>query len=361
MNRNMKPRVRRSFAILIVAVIALAWLGACQARFDKDKDDQQKPASGTSPAALPPAKISFENGQAILTLDEQTQRRTGVEIATLISTVTRAQVAVPAVVLSVQELATFRNGYVATISQIEKDRVDIGVAQKEYARLKMLFDSNQNISEKALQAAEGSLRSLEADQRAAEQQLNLQGSLAEQQWGNVVAKWAIDGSPQLERVLAMRETFLQVTFPFEPSYNASPTISVEMPGHTRTRATLISTFPRVDPRIQGRSFLYGASAQPASTPGVNLLAHVAVGNAMRGVVVPLSAVVWSEGKAWAYVQTAPNQFSRRELVTDVPVENGYFVSAGFSAGTTVVSRGAQSLLSEESVLQGYGGGETDEN
>jgi hypothetical protein len=71
--------------------------------------------------------------------------------------------------------------------------------------------------------------------------------------------------------------------------------------------------------------------------------------------------VWSEGKAWAYVQTAPNQFSRRELATDAPVDNGYFASAGFAAGTKVVSRGAQTLLSEESVLEGYGGGETDEN
>ena len=359
MNRNAQARSTGSLAILVAALIVLACLGACQNRIDKD--DEEKPARGTSPATSPPAKISFENGQAILTLDQQTQSRMGIELAALTAAVTRPQVAVPAVVLSVQELATFRNGYIATQSQIEKSRVDTDVARKEYSRLKMLFDNNQNISEKALQSAEGSLRSLEVDGRTAEQQSNLQTSVAQQQWGNVVARWAIDGSPELERVLGMREVLLQVTLPFEQSYNAPRTISVEIPGRTRSEATLISPFPRVDPRIQGRSFLYAATGQPDFTPGVNLLAHLAVGNPMRGVTIPASAVVWSEGKAWSYLQTAPNQFSRRELATDVPVNDGYFVSAGFSAGSKVVRRGAQALFSEESLLQGYGGGTSDEN
>jgi len=359
MKRTSKSGRNGSLAILIAALGVLACMGACQNRVDKD--DEGKPAGGTSPATPPAAKISFENGQAILTLDQQTQRRMGIEFSTLPPTVTRTQVAAPAVVLSVQELATFRNGYIATQSQIEKDRVDTEVARKEYSRLKMLFDNNQNISEKTLQSAEGSLRLLEVDQRTAEQQLNLQASVTQQQWGNVVAKWAMDGSPELERLLGMRETLLQVTLPFEQSYNAPRTIFVEIPGRSRSEATLISSFPRVDPRIQGGSFLYVSPGQPDFTPGVNLLAHIAVGNSMRGVIIPASAVVWSEGKAWTYLQTAPDQFSRREITTDVPVNDGYFVTVGFTAGSKVVRRGAQSLFSEESLLQGYGGGTSDEN
>jgi multidrug efflux system membrane fusion protein len=360
MNRTSKLECNGSLAILIAALVVLTCLGACQNRFDKD-DEEKKPASATSPVTPPPAKISFENGQAILTLDQQTQNRMGIESAILTAAVTRPQVAVPAVVLSVQELATFRNGYIATQSQIEKDRIDTEVARKEYSRLKILFDNKQNISEKALQSAEGSLRTLEADERTAEQQVNLQASMSEQQWGNVVAKWAMDGSPEFERILGMREILLQVTLPFEQSYSAPRTISVEIPGRTRSEATLISPFPRIDARIQGRSFLYAATAQADFTPGVNLVAHLAVGNPMRGVIIPASAVVWSEGKAWTYLQTAANQFSRREIATDIPVDNGYLVSAGFSAGSKVVRRGAQSLFSEESVLQGYGGGASDEN
>ena len=103
-----------------------------------------------------------------------------------------------------------------------------------------------------------------------------------------------------------------------------------------------------------------ASAQPEFVPGANLLALLEIGNQIRGVILPTSSVVWTEGRSWAYLQTAANQFSRREVPTEIPVDNGYLVSAGFPTGSKVVIRGAQSLLSEESVLQGYGGGESDE-
>ena len=347
-----------AICVLLTALLTVPFLGGCK-NGGRDEDDEDR--ARTAPAAKPPAQISFENGEVILTMDEPAQKRMGIEVGALAGGANRAQTDVPAMVLSVQDLAAFRNSYVSALSQIEKSRVDIEVARKQYARTKSLFDSEQNISAKALESADGNLRALETEERAAEQQLQLQGAMAEQQWGGVVAKWAIDGSPELDRILGMRAVLIQVTLPFDQNYAAPKTIVVEVPGRTRADAALISPFPRVDPRIQGRSFLYSAAAEPDFTPGVNLVAHFASGNSMRGVVVPASAVVWSEGKAWAYLQTAARQFSRRELPTDSPVDGGYFVRTGFSAADQVVTKGAQSLLSEEAVLEGYGGGESDEN
>jgi len=292
----------------------------------------------------------------ILTMDEAAQKRMGIEVGGLTGGSNRATADVPATVLSVQDLGSFRNSYVAALSQIEKNHVDTEVARKQYTRAKSLFDSDQNISAKVLESADGNLRTLETEGHAAEQQLQLQGAMVEQQWGSAVAKWAIDGSPELDRILGMRDVLIQVTLPFDQNYPAPKTILVEVPGRARAKATLISAFPRVDPRIQGRSFLYSAPAQPDFTPGVNLVSHLSVGESMRGVVVPSSAVVWSEGKAWAYLQTGARQFSRRQVPTETPVDAGYFVTAGFSAGNKVVTRGAQSLLSEEALLEGYGGG-----
>ncbi|PYU29010.1 MAG: hypothetical protein DMG32_01225 [Acidobacteria bacterium] len=349
---------KTGICLLVPTLLMLTFLGACQNRTGRDPDDEDR--ARTAPATPPPAQISFENGEVILTMDEPAQKRMGIEVGALAGTSNRPQADVPATVLSVQDLATFRNAYVSALSQIEKSRVDIEVNRKQYARVKTLFDSNQNISAKTLESAEGNLRALETEERAAEQQLKLQGSMAEQQWGGVVAKWAMDGSPELDGILGMREVLIQMTLPFNQNYTAPKTILVEVPGRTRAEATLISPFPRVDPRIQGRSFIYSAPTQPDFTPGVNLVSHFAVGNSMRGVVVPASAVVWSEGKAWAYLQTGARQFSRRELATNSPVDAGYFVTTGFSAANKVVTRGAQSLLSEEAVLEGYGGGASDE-
>jgi hypothetical protein len=80
---------------------------------------------------------------------------------------------------------------------------------------------------------------------------------------------------------------------------------------------------------------------------------------MKGLIVPTAAVVWSEGKAWVYQQTAADRFARRAVSSDIPVERGFFVAEGFAPGDKLVIQGAQALLSEELLLHGQGGGEAD--
>jgi hypothetical protein len=350
------PRLKTigSLGLFITALLMLTFLDACN-RFDKDDANRQaQPKIG-------PAQISVENGQTVLTLDTSTQNHLGLEVATLTATVTHEQLTAPAVVLSVQDLTTFRNGYIATQAQLQKSRVEADVARKEYTRLKTLFQQNQNISEKALQSAYGTLQTNEADIRAGEQQLSLEQSVARQQWGNIATKWAVDGSPEFQRILDQREVLVQMTMPAGEMFAPAQKISLEIPGGIRTAASFVSTFPRVDPRIQGRSFLYRALAQPSLTPGVNLLARLSVGNQMQGVIVPASAIVWSEGKAWVYQQMASVRFTRRSMPTDIPVERGFFVAKGFSSGDRVLIQGAQALLSEELLLHGQAGGAIDED
>lgn len=343
----------RSTGIFIVTLLTLTFLGGCKDRFDKD--DEDRPAQAKKGLA----QISTENGQTVLTLDSPTQNRLGLEVAALAGTVARGQATLPAVVVSVQDLAASRNSYIAAQTQVQKARVAADVARKGYTRLKTLFEEDQNISEKSLQSAEATLEANEADARAGEQQLTLQESVTRQEWGSVAAKWVVEGSPELQRILDQSDVLVQMTTATGPTYGAPKTISLEIPGGARTQAKLISTFPRVDPRIQGRSYLYLAHAQPALIPGVNLLAHLSVGSLMKGLIVPTSAVVWSEGKAWVYQQTAADHFTRRAVPTDVPVERGFFVAERFSPGDKVVIQGAQALLSEELLLHGQSGGETD--
>jgi hypothetical protein len=353
----MKPHSRLtnsgSIDILIFTLLTLTLFGGCKNPFDKDDENRQ------AQSTKGPAQISTENGQTVLTLDSPTQNRLGLEVTSFTATVTRAQATFPAVVLSVQDLTTSRNTYIAAQTQVQKAHVEAEVARKEYTRLKTLFEENQNISEKSLQFAEATLRANEADVRAGEQQLTLQESVTRQEWGSVAAKWAVQGSPELQRILDQIEVLVQMTMPSGITYGAPRTISLEVPGGTRKAANFVSTFPRVDPRIQGRSFLYLAHAQPGLTPGVNLVAHLSVGNPMKGLIVPTSAVVWSEGKAWVYQKTAADRFTRRAVPTDISMEKGFFVTEGLSPGDKLVVQGAQALLSEELLLHGQGGGETD--
>lgn len=344
----------RSIGLFMASLLMLVFLAACQNRSEKDEQLETQARKG-------PAQVSFENGQTVLTLDTATQKRLGLEFATLAATAARAQATLPAVVLSVQDLATFRNSYLATQRQLQKSRLEADIARKEYTRMKTLFDQNQNISEKSLQSAEGTLQANEADVRASEQQLRLQSSVVRQEWGSVVAEWAVDGSPELQSVFDQREVLVQITMPSDATFAAPKAISLELPVGGQTAARLVSTYPRIDPRIQGRSFLYVAHSYSGLTPNMNLVAHISVGNLMKGLILPTSAVIWSEGKAWVYLETSPEGFTRRAVATDNPVDTGFFVAEGFSAGDRVVTKGAQALLSEEMLLRGQGRGEPDEN
>lgn len=256
-----------------------------------------------------------------------------------------------------QDLATFRNTYVETQLQLEKERIEGEVADKEYARLKSLAGQEQNVSQKALDAAKGVLESNDAAARAAQQQLNLQAAALRQEWGGVVTQWATENSPQLQHLLDRSEPLVAMTMPAGTTFAPPKNVSLELPGGTRTQATYVSDYPKIDPRIQGRSILYVITTKPELAPGLNLVAHLPVGGPLKGVVIPASAVVWSEDKAWVYAQVSPQRFSRTPVPTDVPVEGGFFAAEGFAAGDKIVTVGAQALLSEEMLLHSQGGGD----
>ncbi len=62
--------------------------------------------------------------------------------------------------------------------------------------------------------------------------------------------------------------------------------------------------------------------------------------------IPKDAVVWSDGRPWVFVETAPLRFRKTALAIE-NFESGRYSAPGVPAGTRIVTRGAQILLSEE--------------
>ncbi len=342
MKKSLKWIFGGAFA-LVMAVILIQAL----AQVRKDHPGQTEEEEEKERAIKTPSRVSIQNGQTVITLDPETQSRVGITMASLEAVTTREQVTAPAVVVSAQELVSARNNYVAALTRLEKARANVDVSQQEAVRLQALYQDNQNASQKALQSAQGALRSDQADAQAAQQDLALEAAAVRQSWGDVVAKWVVDDPPPLDRVLDQREFLVQVTLPAGEVSTAPETISLEIPESSHTQARFISSFPRVDPRIQGISLLYVMPNRLGLAPGLNLMARLPVGRLMHGVLVPRSAMVWWQGNAWVYQQTAVGRFVRRQVPNDTPLASGAFVSRGFSPGDQIVIRGAQTLLSEE--------------
>ncbi|MGB7025202.1 MAG: hypothetical protein WBD73_15510 [Candidatus Acidiferrales bacterium] len=340
MKRNWKRLFSAGLAMTLAVILARIVAPARRASADQDEDDEQE-------AIKTPPRVSVQNGQTILTLSAGTQSRVGVAVAHLQGLTAREQVTVPAIVLSPEDLITARSNYVTISANLEKTRTKIQVGQEEYDRLNSLYEDQKNASQKDLQAAQGALRSDQADAQAAQQDLALQMAAVRQNWGDAVANWVVNNSAKLNRVFDQSDFLVQVTLPagFSPTFPQA--ITLDLPGLGHAEAKLISEFPRIDPRIQGIGLLYIAPSRLGFAPGLNLIARLPVGQEMRGVLIPNSAIVWWQGNAWVYVQTAPGRFVRRLVPTGEPLANGRFVSTSFSPHEEVVIRAAQLLLSEE--------------
>ena len=339
MSKSMKWFVGLLIAMTAVSIVVVVFTAAHRA--DKDEGDEEESVKTLS-------HVTIENGITVIALDPQTQKREGIQTVQLTQTSMRSKLRATAVLLSVNDLATLRNNYVAAQTKVERDRVDLDVSRSQYERTKSLYEQNQNVSLKAMQDAEATYRNTQAQVNGDEQDVKLQLDTVRQRWGGVIAGWIATNKAILEPILEQRELLAQVIFP--PGQVAKPptTLSLTTQGNRIVQARLVSPLPQVNPQIQGISFLYLVPGGTGLAVGMNLVVLVPIGEQLEGTVLPESSVVWWQGKAWAYVETSANTFARREIGTDSPASGGYFIpGTAFGPGTRLVTAGAQALLSEE--------------
>ncbi|MEP6571304.1 MAG: hypothetical protein ABJD11_01370 [Gemmatimonadota bacterium] len=118
------------------------------------------------------------------------------------------------------------------------------------------------------------------------------------------------------------------------------------------RARLVGPAPAADALTRQEAFLYRASdGWEGARPGTLVHAEVTVPRAPahsgHTAFVPASAVVQWEGLAWAFVQRGTGRYVRTRIATEHPVGGGWLVDSEIALGDTVVTRGAEQLLSEE--------------
>lgn len=338
----MKSILRITIVVLIVLGIGcgLVW-GFLAGRSDKTADADSDASIGT------PSRVVQEAGKTVLTFDAQAQHENGIALTTLIAERRNAEAQATGVVLQLQPLLDLKTSYNTALTDIAKAGAASQASQAEYKRLVELNRGGQNISEKAVEAAQAAAESDGATLRNAQQSLAVLKDSMQLRWGAAIANWLQQGSPQLGALVAQRLYLLQVTAMGGGTWTPPAYAMVQFPDGAHASAHLVSAIPQLDPRLQAPSFLYTAAAHPGLIPGMNLSVTLPSGPARDSVVVPYSAIVWWQGNAWCYVEEAAGKFTRERVFTGNPAPTGWFVSEGISAGAQVVTKGAQTLLSEE--------------
>lgn len=326
-------------AVAAVVVLSAATLSFITFRGDAAHDDEEPIRA--------PQRVSLLHGETVITLDPAAQRLAGIQTARLQQTLWGQRLRAYGTVLDPQPLTELANRYVAARAQAETASARLDSSRREFERATRLFRDEENISQAQLQASEAAYRSDRAAFSAARSELDTLAATARQSWGAVVGTAVSKATPLLARLTARQELLLQVTLrPGEIAASAPVDAFVQRDDGSRVPLRYVSPAARTDPRIQGESLLFAAPGTAGLLPGMNVLVSLPGARSARGALVPRSAIVWTQGAAWAYVRSGTSRFVRTGVATDAATSAGYVVS-NLPGDTEVVVQGAQMLLSEE--------------
>lgn len=292
-----------------------------------------------------PPQTSMVNGLTTVTLTHAVQVQSGIQTTPLQAARYQPQVQAYGVVLDPQPLLDLHARDNAATSQLALARVAAATSQREYERLRLLNQDNQNVSDKTVEAALAARDSDRARLAAARLALDNARQQAATQWGRVLGQ----DSSRLAAMAAGRQMLLQVTLPAGVNGTAPPRhIRVGESGTpSRVDAELISASPRSDPSVQGSTYFYRMPATSALRIGMRLAVELPLDKqAVSGVLIPQSAVLWYADQSWVYLQSDAQHFVRHLISTRTPVPGGWF-ETGLQPDQRVVTQGAQLLLSQE--------------
>jgi multidrug efflux system membrane fusion protein len=304
------------------------------------------------PAAKPPAPaaaslVSVVNGVTVVAVSAAVQRQSGIKTEPLVAASHRSEVTAFATIIDLQPLIDLRSRRSAAQADASATAAAVGASRAESERSRVLYADDRNVSLKVYQAAQAAYQADKAKADAAALNVRNIATAAEQQFGKTMARYALDQqSAEFERLLARRDVLARVTLPPGTAQRAPDAIQVQPNAGARLSAYLVSPSAQNDPGIAGKSFIYRVPAAiAAGTPVVAFLPDSE--QATPGVQVPSTAVIWYAGQPWVYVQSGAERFARRPLQQAVETDGGFFVPKGLNAGDSVVTSGAQLLLSQE--------------
>lgn len=346
-------------SVLLAAIVGIAVAGLAAWGLIERRSEAAREAERAGPTA--PSRVSDENGVPVITLDAAAQRDAGIATVALKSGPYQQELRAYCAVLDLQPLTELDNRYNNAKAQLDIAQAKLAASRAEFERDQKLYKNGQNISAAQLQTAEAAFRVDQAGVAAAQSLLGATSASALQSWGEAIGRAVVDDAPTVKHLIGRQDVLLQVTL--RPGQTTAQPMhaSVQLDSGSRVPLEFVSAAAKTDPSLQGLSFFFTAPADSGLLPGMTVVAFLPAGPAVEGAALPASAVVWEEGRAWAYFRTGPETFARRPVATDIPAPGGGYVVRGIASGSEVVVTGAQMLLSEEFRPQTRAGGQGDED
>jgi hypothetical protein len=282
------------------------------------------------------------NGETYLKLDKEAQEHAGLKMAALEPAELKPEVKAFGRVLDPAPLATALTDIAIARSQLE-------ASAKEAARLKLLHGQNQNVSTRALEAAEATVNRDQITLQAAELRLTAN-------WGRALAERS-DLDFFIRSLVMQQSSLVRVDVPATERVSGTPVtarLSLLSAPDKPLAAEFVAAAVAADPQAPGHGYLFVLRTNSVPANAIVTAWLSLPGEMEKGTLVPRDAIVRHEGEAFVYVQSSDEKFERKEIALEHPLASGWFVE-DLKPGTKIVITGAQQLLSEE--LKGEGGEE----
>ena len=269
--------------------------------------------------------------------------------------------------LTAADRITLSDRLASAQAEAESGKAALAAAQAALRRARTLNADDKNVSDRAVEEAQARALAEQARLDAAGRSVKLiESALASprdaalplelERGGEVVEVLvhpgeSVESGQPILRVARFDRLLARVDIPagtaVAPNIAAASIVPLGHEGRP-LRGERVAFAAAIDPKTQGQPFLFRVADPSLSLrPGLSVTAWLEIPGAPRhGVVAPRSAVVRQSGRAWVYMQTAEDQFARREVVLEEPTAEGWFTTS-LSPGARVVTTGAQMLLSEE--------------
>jgi hypothetical protein len=283
--------------------------------------------------------VAQEQAPSPITVEPTTQMRFGLSIATLKAAVAPSGMPATAHVLDPSRLVLLDSDLAVASAAFSASLTETIRLRKEY-------------SEERTTANRSAVATASHEEQADLQKVNEARRKLAIEWGGGVADLTARKRSELLTELSGGQAALaRVDIP-AGALTPSPGTALELRGRTETElfsGRVLGSLPSSDP--QNRGVLVQLKGEAAKLPvNQELTAQIPAPNAAAGpagVLLPRSAVVRHGSHVWAYVQTGPNTFVRREVRDYQALSTGWFVPSGFSVGDRIVAAGAGSLLGVE--------------
>ncbi|MEX2516830.1 MAG: hypothetical protein WD572_08000 [Gammaproteobacteria bacterium] len=339
MNKNRYLRLVLMSILVLTGAQQTGFTALMNAHADDDDDDA-------------PSRLHQQQGLLGIVLSPETQRISGVQVQEVMAADYRRELRAVAEVVDLRPLLSLRSQVNVLRAEQAVGAIALNRSREAYERLRALHADSANISDRQLEEARAELQSAEARHAASRQQLQDLQIEASQTWGaTLVDAIFAEQSALLTELKQQQSVVLLLTLTRETGLaDQGRLIFVNHTEDRRNarRAQWLSAAPQTDPRLQGETHYFKAPAKGLRV-GQRILAWVPLTDELEsGVWVPNDAVVWQGNRQWIYRREGAEFFYRQALLDAERVGDDWFVPASeIAAGTAVVVRGAQMLMSEE--------------